>query len=172
MTIELPDHDIRNNLGEKWHPCTLCGTRHKRAELFFDSGSVEPTEDEVFTGATSGDTGVVVDSVLYTGTYAGGDATGAVTLKTLTGSSVDSDTLIETIFQDNEEINGSDGGDGMMTVNGTPYVNKYGRQYPESQMVFRDGKWFCSAHARFRYHHKDIDSHHLHIDEGDRGELW
>ncbi len=92
--LELPDVSLEDNRGEKWNDCYRCGTKYKHAEVFFDSGSVEPTVGETFTGATSADTGVVVDTALYTGSYSGGDATGVVTLSTLTGVSKDSYTMI------------------------------------------------------------------------------
>lgn len=170
--IELPDIDRSNVRGEKWYDCIMCGTRIKKAEVFFDSGSVEPTEDESFTGATSGHTGVVVDYEIYTGTIAGGDATGVVTLKTLTGVSRDSDTLVETMFQDNETITGSTGGADMMTVNGTPQVNKYGRHYAEGNIVVFRGKRYCRAHFPMKWRHKLIDEIPLDITEEDRGTLW
>lgn len=172
MTIELSRAKPSDRLGEKWRPCVLCQPKHKDAEVFFDSGSVEPTVGETLTGATSADTGVVVDTQLYDGSWADGDAEGVVTLTTLTGTSTDSDTLVETVFQDNENLNGSTAGDNCMTVDGTPQVNKYGRLYPQGQMVYRDGQWFCNAHAHYRYHHKDIDDYYPTIDEGNREEIW
>jgi len=166
--LELPDVSRLGNGGEKWNDCCRCGKKYKHAEVWFDSGSEEPTVGETFTGATSGDTGVVVDTALYTGTY-GGDATGVVTLSTLTGVSKDSDTLIETVFQDNETITGSTGGADMMTVNGTPQVNKYGRLYSDSDTVVFRGKRYCFSHFQQKWGHKLIDELPFTIDEGDRG---
>jgi len=171
VSIDLPDTD-READGQKRYDCCMCGTRIKMAEVWFDSGSVAPTTGETLTGATSEDTGVVVDYKVYTGTIAGGDAAGVVTLKTLTGTSVDSDTLVETVFQDNEELNGGTGGDGMMTVDGTPQVNKYGRLYRESDTVLFRGKRYCTAHFPFKWDNKLRDELHFDIDEGDRGERW
>lgn len=57
--------------GEKWYSCAICGTQLKQIHLLFTSGSVEPTVGETFTGASSSDTGVVVESLLSTGTWAG-----------------------------------------------------------------------------------------------------
>jgi len=159
-------------LGEKWYACVKCGAAYKMAEVWFDSGSTAPTADETFTGATSGDTGVVVDYQLYSGTFAGGDAAGVVTLKTLTGSSTDSDTLVETIFQDDENLNGSTAGDNCMTVKGTPQVMKYGRLYPESQTAIFRGKRYCSAHYRWHVNHILMDEAKITIDDGDRGSVW
>jgi len=170
--LELPDVSLEDNRGEKWNDCYRCGTKYKHAEVFFDSGSVEPTVGETFTGATSADTGVVVDTALYTGSYSGGDATGVVTLSTLTGVSKDSDTMIETVFQDNEELNGGTGGDSMMTVDGTPQVNKYGRLYPESEQVIFRGRRYCSAHAMSIIPNTLSDELHLDVTEDERGSEW
>jgi len=170
--LEIPDFDPEDYLGEKFMDCSKCGVRYKHAELLFDSGSVEPTADEVFTGATSGDTGVVVGTELFSGSYSGGDATGAVTLKTLTGTSLDSDTLVETIFQDNEEINGGTAGDSCMTVKGTPEVHKYGRLFPESLIVVFRGQRYCEAHFDAVWRKKLIDEQPFHVTEDDRGDFW
>jgi len=171
--IELPDcNPTGNETGEAYYSCVKCGTEIKMAEVWFDSGSTAPTTDETLTGATSTDTGVVVDYQLYSGTFAGGDAAGVVTLKTLTGTSRDSDTLVETVFQNNENLNGDTAGDNCMTVDGTPQVMKYGRLYPESEIVEWRGKKYCSAHAA-GYIGKMLEKEHtVEINEDDRGTLW
>jgi len=33
------------------------------------------------------------------------------------------------------------------------------QMYPESQLVFKDGLYFCNAHYNFRYHNKAIDKY-------------
>ena len=137
-------------LGEPRRPCVLCGGFFQQVEIRFDSGSVEPTEGETITGATSGDTGVVDEVVLESGTYAGGDAAGTISLNTATG--VDSNGLWGT---DDEALNGSTGGDDMMTLNDNGFQKSYGRLWPVSQMFFRDGKWYCAGHYRFRFEYRD-----------------
>jgi len=170
--IELPDRDMTDAEGEEWYECIMCGTSYKHAELHFDSGSVAPTVGETFTGATSSDTGVVVSTALYSGSYTGGNAEGTVTLSTLTGVSKDSTTLVETVYQDDETITGSTGGADMMTVKGTPQINKYGRFYSESDIVKFRGKQYCSTHFRFRWGHKLIDEIPFTINEEFRGSEW
>ena len=170
--IELPDRDRDENTNDEWDDCIVCGRKYKHAEVWFDSGSVEPTVGETFTGATSADTGVVVSTALYTGTYTGGDATGVVTLSTLTGVSRDSTTLVETVYQDNETITGSTGGADMMTVNGTPQVNKYGRLYADGDIVVFRGKRYCRSHFQWKWNNKLIDETPIFIQEEDRGSLW
>jgi hypothetical protein len=50
--------------GEKMHTCELCGgKKYTRVELPFHIYSTTPVEDEVLTGATSGDTGTVEEVV-------------------------------------------------------------------------------------------------------------
>jgi len=170
--LEIPDFDPEDHLGEKFMDCCRCGVRYKQAEVFFDSGSVEPTVDETFTGATSGDTGIVKGTELYSGSYSGGDAAGVVSLGTLTGTSLDSDTLIETVFQDNEEINGGTAGDSCMTVKGTPEVHKYGRLFPESLIVVFRGQRYCSAHFDSVWRKRLQDETQFHVNEDDRGDIW
>ena len=170
--IELSKTSRREVLGEGWDDCCRCGAKYKHAQVWFDSGSAEPTVGEVLTGATSSDTGVVVGTQLHSGTYAGGDAAGVVTLSTLTGASTDSDTLLETVFQNDENLNGSTGGANMMTVNGTPYVNKYGRLYPDSEIVEFRGKRYCREHFEAVWKNKLIDENIIDINEDDRGTIW
>ena len=109
-----------------------------------------PVVGETLTGATSGDTAVVSSVSLYSGSYAGGDAVGTVECSTATGVNDDGH-----VFQDNEEINGSTGGANIFTANGVGSRHKYGRLYPESEMVMRDGKWWCSDHYRYHYAIRD-----------------
>ena len=172
MSLDLPSPHPDENRGEKYYSCVLCGQAYKMAEVWFDSGSTAPTADETLTGATSTDTGVVVDYQLHSGTFAGGDAVGVVTLKTLTGTSMSTSTYVETVFQDNENLNGSTAGDNCMTVNGTPQVMKYGRLYPESQIVEFRGKKYCRPHFQAYWKNRLIDEQPMDISEDDRGSIW
>lgn len=62
--------------------------------LAFDSGSTEVTEGDTVTGATSGATGIaLIDGILDSGTYGGGDAVGSLILYNVSGT-----------FQDNEGL--------------------------------------------------------------------
>ena len=61
-----------DNKNRKWNTCYFCGSVYVQVMLNFDSGSVAPVEDEVLTGATSGDTGVVESLVIIDGEW--GDA--------------------------------------------------------------------------------------------------
>ncbi len=136
---------------EKWYECGICGPHLRQIHLNFTSGSVEPTVGETFTGATSGATGVVVETVLASGTY-GGDAAGYVTLSSGTGvDSEDKDWGTE-----DEAINGSDGGDDMLTM-GTAWEYTSGLLYPQSQIVERDGRFLCIWHHSFKYIPEDRD---------------
>ena len=36
-------------------------------------------------------------------------------------------------------------------------TNYYGRLYPESLLVERDGRFYCLSHYKFRFYRKDID---------------
>jgi len=74
--------------------------------LNFDSGSVEPQAGETLTGATSGAVGKVISVTVTGGTWGGGDAEGSIELGACSGR-----------FNDNEDIDGSEGGANILTVN-------------------------------------------------------
>ena len=60
------------------------------------------------------------------------------------------------------------GGHWSETDGDTGQTNYYGRLYPESLLVERDGKWYCLYHYDWRFRHKDIDDESFDIDEEDR----
>jgi len=50
----------------------------------------------------------------------------------------------------------------------TDETNWYGRMYPESMMTYRDGKWYCNVHYRWKFRKKDMDDAGFEMDDGDR----
>uniref|UniRef100_A0A6M3KZF5 Uncharacterized protein n=1 Tax=viral metagenome TaxID=1070528 RepID=A0A6M3KZF5_9ZZZZ len=161
-------------LDEGRRACVLCGPFYHEVEMRFDSGgTAEPTVGETFTGASSGDTGVVDEVVLESGTYAGGDAVGTICLTSPTGVGAEGDSSSQYNYgswgTDNETITGSTGGADMMTLNGTGARKSYGRLWPETQLYFRDGKYYCSEHYMFRFRMKTLDETPLFIP--DRGSV-
>ena len=146
-------------LRDKWKPCRLCGALSIYAEIFFDSGSVEPTVDETLTGDTSTHTGVVVNVTVTDGAWDDDDAEGWVEIDTLTGADMEA----WTIFQDNETVTGSVGGSDMFTVNSPlsdqkGFVKVYGILHPKANTVKGDdGHWYCQEHYQFRQRRKDTD---------------
>ena len=155
----------------KWKACHLCTFYHgkdrwKTCELRFDSGSVEPTVGETFTGADSAHTGVVVEvEALLSGTWAGGDAAGYLTLDTLSGD----DSEQGTIFEDNEAINGSTAGDNCLTANGDGIVKVWAVMYPKRMLTKFRGFWYCPEHYQFRAWPILRDEETLVIIEDERG---
>ncbi len=145
----------------------MCSIEDKTCELKYDSGgTTAPTVGETFTGADSGDTGVVtVVQDLISGTSAGGDAAGYITLDTLTG--YDGEQL--TMFQDNEAINGSSAGDNCLTADGEGQVNIDGIFYPRRLLVKLRGKWLCQWHYRFRTKLEHLDEQRIDVSERERG---
>ena len=145
----------------------MCSIEDRTCELKYDSGgTTAPTVGETFTGDESGDTGVVtVVQPLISGTSAGGDATGYITLDTLTG--YDGEQL--TMFQDNEAINGSSAGDNCLTANGAGQVNIDGIFYPRRLLVKLRGKWYCQWHYRFRTKQENLDEQRINVSERERG---
>jgi hypothetical protein len=148
--------------GEKYRSCTWCGDNAVTYALDFDSGSVAPIAGETLTGATSGDTAVVVSVNVESGSWAGGDAAGVIELSSGTG--VDDDGYI---FQDNEEINGGTGGNNMLTANGKGSKHGYGRLYPETLLIERDGKRYCNDHYFATWPVRDWCDMKVDIKEGD-----
>ena len=137
----IPPSQFWKNQGQGWRPCVLCGTLLKRVEVDFDDGGVEPTVGETVTGATSGDTGIITEVVLYSGSYAAGDAAGVIVMSTYTGDASG------VWGQADENLNGSTAGDDFATTMYAGAVKKSGMMYPTNQMVRIDGKWYCKPHA-------------------------
>lgn len=52
----------------------------------------------------------------------------------------------------------SDGGTTPASLNG-------GCMYPESQLIERDGKYYCVEHYGFRFHKKDMDDQDVDAEE-------
>ena len=147
-------------LREKWKSCRLCGSLYAYAEIFFDSGSVEPTVDETLTGDTSTHTGVVVNVTVTDGAWADTDAEGWVEIDTLTGADMEN----WTIFQDDETVTGSTGGSDMFTVDSPlsdqkGFVKQYGILHPKGNMIkAEDGFFYCTEHYSFRFDRKHLDA--------------
>ena len=157
----------------KWKACHLCTTYYgndkwKTCELKYDSGgTTAPVEDETLTGASSGHTGVVVEvETPISGTWAGGDATGYLTVDTLVGDDLEQGT----IFDDDEAINGSTAGDNCLTADGDGVVKVWAVMWPKSQMVKFRGHWYCNEHHRFRAYPILRDEGKLIITEEERNQ--
>lgn len=131
--------------GEKMLVCRLCGTEHIRICLLFTSGSVEPQTDEVLTEPVSGATGTVVEVVLVSGTWAGGDAAGEVYLSSPSGQ----DTVQNSWGTDGEDIDGSVGGSAILTMT-TGILQLSEIRYPLSFMQKFQGAWYCRPHAEYK----------------------
>ena len=140
MTRTLKPKVFREKIrGEKMHTCFTCGKKYTHAVIKFHSGHTEPEEDETLTGATSGHTGVVVDSVVTEGSWFDNDAVGYVEISSVTG--IDEGD----VFEGDEVIDGSVGGANLFKVtHGTE--KSYGTMYPLSYLVKYKGKWYCKEH--------------------------
>jgi len=145
----------------RYRSCDRCGGPTYNVVIDFDAGAVCPTVGETLTGAASGATGVVVETNLVSGTYAGGDAAGRVLLETPTGY----DTFQGTCFSDNEAVTGSVGGVAMLTVDGAGAFKVNGRLYPEGEVNNIDGRWLCREHYEREYPKKGLDEAWIDADE-------
>lgn len=148
----------------KWKACRLCTTKWKTCELKYDAGSSEPVEDEILTGTDSEHTGVVVEvETPLSGTWAGGDAAGYLTMDTLSGDDFEQGT----IFEDDESITGSSGA--ALTADGDGVVKVWAILWPKRLLTKYEGYWLCPEHAGFRMRPKERDKDRLIITETGRG---
>jgi len=160
--------------GSKYDSCYLCSpNKYHRVTLEFTSGSVEPEEDETLTGAESSDTGIVVSVQLYTGSWAGGDATGQIELSGCTGISDIQYLLWGT---EDEVINGSVGGDNILTLDGYGHRKTYGMLYPDELLVEIDtgkyaGRKLCIWHANAFLKRQALDDAEIDLSEDLREEI-
>jgi hypothetical protein len=166
--IVPPDRDRSERLRVGWDACDFCGAKHIQVDLKFTSGSVEPTEDEVITGASSGSTCVFVEVVLLSGSWAGGDAAGW--MKCSTPSAWDGDT--QRWGTADEILNGATAGNNFATLDDLGEIKKYGHLHPKSELTDRDGKRLCIAHYNWYFGPRDRDAEIIEIREEDRGQEW
>ena len=154
--------------GEQMVSCRLCGTEWRRILVPLESGSVEPQTDESITGASSGDTGVVVEYKLLSGSFAGGDAVGELMLKNATGVNVSGWWGTKS-----EALNGSVGGNDIMTLSWEGIEQVHGIKYPLSHMVKYNGVWYCAPHAKFKQESDEKKKIELNVGdlESERGVL-
>jgi hypothetical protein len=152
---------------EKWKACRLCTTKWNTCELKYDSGgTTELTVGETLTGADSGHTGVVVEvETPLSGTWAGGDAAGYLTVDTLVGDDYEQGT----IFEDDEAMNGSTAGDDCLTADGDGVVKIWAVMWPKRLLTKWRGFWYCPEHAGFRRRPILRDEDKLYIIEDERG---
>ncbi len=158
--LHIPDA-VNQASGEKWFTCRMCGAAYDLVELSFTSGSTLPVEDETLTGATSGATAVVDFVKLTSGSWAGGDAAGVIWCTA--PSAFDGDT--GHWGTEDEIINGSTAGSNCLTLDGYGNKKSFGRYYPESETIERDGVRLCTAHNQARWAFKDKDAQEVDISE-------
>lgn len=166
-TLKPKAPDLSTGHHEKWKTCYHCSVKYLTCELKYDSGgTTAPIVGETLTGADSGDTGVVTEvETLLSGTSAGGDAAGFITLDTITG--YDGEQL--TMFEDNEAINGSTAGSNCLTADGEGQVHIGGIFYPKRLMVKYEGRWYCLWHAKSLMRLRELDKQKINISEEERG---
>jgi len=148
--------------GRVWKGCVKCGKPEFHVVLPYDTGTVAPVEDEVLTGATSLDTGVVESWTVESGSWAGGDAAGRIYMKTATGISNQN-----AWGQDNEAVTGSTAA--ALVANGTGWQILSGRMHPLDHLVHRDGKYYCKAHYDMVFGDEGLDTAGQAIDKSESG---
>jgi hypothetical protein len=161
-----PPHrsDNPKDAGEKWDECCMCGSRRYSALVHFYSGRVAPTIGEKITGLTSGDTCIVEDYKLISGTYAGGDAVGIIIGNTPTGY----DNINLEVFHKDEELDGSISGVNMANATRHGAVQIAGRLIADGDLITYRGKKYCSQHFTYKFEHDWLDEVKIDRDEGDR----
>jgi hypothetical protein len=167
-TVRPPDsaNDFKACENSEWRACRVCGTPEYRAIVYFDAGTVAPTEDayssvtetwtggEVVTG-TSGCTGIIHKSHLRSGSYAGGDAAGCLELRSPTGYEREN----YTIFADNDILTGATSFRAVADTIGSVVIN--GTLYPRKDMVEYQGQWYCAPHFAWKFGH-EWESEYIH----------
>jgi hypothetical protein len=152
MTVRPPDSG--NEFGEcrnySWRSCRVCGTTQFKAVVYFDGGSKEPAVGETATGGTSTHSGVIEKVYVRSGSWTGGDASGCLELTSPTGYEREN----YTIFQNNENLNGSVCGNDFAEVDTVGSVVINGVLYPDKDMVEYQGQWFCKAHFAWKFGHE------------------
>lgn len=158
--MTLPDSYPRKDCeNAKYYACCMCEPGHVYYELRYDACSAAATVGETITGASSGDTGVVVTDTLESGSVAAGTGAGTLELSGVTGAN----TTYYQAFTDNEALTGSSTFVGV--ANDEADKKQYGLMYPEGDTVMRDGKTYCSFHFALRFRKKDDDAVRMEIDE-------
>ena len=89
---------------------------------------------------------------------------GEAAIEFSTGAGVDDDGYI---FADNETVNGSVGGTNILTAQGVGSRHGYGRLYPESELIERDGRRFCRDHYFWVFPVKDWAEMEVNVQEDD-----
>ena len=145
MKLTYPDRSAAT--GQKWDACWLCGPLKYRALLYFDSCTAEPTVGETITGEASADTGVVEEYTMTSTTA------GVMELTSPTGY----DSIENTIFSDNEKLDGTNAGLDFALANGDGGLHLSGHLYPLSELVYREGHYYCQPHYRARFQPQDED---------------
>jgi len=158
--------------GQRWYPCEICGTAHRTVEMFFQSGSEEPSVGDVLEGAASGHSGTVVKVYLSTGTWAGGDAEGIIELSSPSGlRSQTADTNPFTAFTLSETINNTTTvASNVMSCHATALGQgkQYGRFHPEGDIIKYRGKKYCKYHFNFRFKREWEEDERIDIKEDNR----
>lgn len=155
-----------DNQNQSWGECCVCGSLQYRATAHFTGGTVAPVEGETLTGGTSHRTGVVDEVFLISGTWAGGDAEGVVTMTSPAGY----DSMYLILFTDGETVTGSSGAN--FVENGDGSVNVSGLQYNRGQIVVYNGKMYCRPHFEYMWKKRLISDSHIDINEDIRNLPW
>jgi len=119
-SVQTANAQITSNPGKLWDVTLVSdGSNAGVAQLLdgtpvtldYDSGgTTTPTIGETITGATSGRVGTLVSYTTDSGTWAGGDAAGTMSLIVCSGAA---------LYTDDEPLTGSTSGANMATANGT-----------------------------------------------------
>jgi hypothetical protein len=77
-------------------PVTYCGEDEKEDVILeFDNGTAEFTEDATLTGQASGATAIIDEVTVNSGSFAGGDAAGFLSLSNVSGSFEDDEAIVD-----------------------------------------------------------------------------
>jgi len=154
--------DIRTtygHMGEAFRSCVYCGGNpYTEVEIKFTYGIIEPVIGEILTSITTA-TGVVASVDLFSGQWCDGTATGYITMTSPTGFDEDGHWGVE-----GETLSGNRFGT-ILDLDSDGTEKTYGIFYPESDMIFHDGRWICTWHFRWRYQREEEEKVQIDIEE-------
>ena len=162
------------DLNQRWYDCVVCGTSHRTVELQFTNGKSSlnyraPIVGDVILGQTSGDGGTISKITIWSGTWAGENATGIMELTSPTGlSSQTADDNPFTAFSLGETVrNVTLSRSGVFITHATVYGQgkQYGRPHPEGDVIRYRGKIYCNRHFIYRFQQEWDDEEKIDIKE-------
>ena len=156
-------------LDEKWRSCALCGQYKVTTHTYTGTSQVDEIDASTkkvvtFEAATTlvtdetAETIAVGDMFILEEDYATEGGTGLTSWREI--ESIDSETQLTLVTAYEDAVTSPGAKDARIREE-----RGAGPLYPESQLVFKDGLYFCHAHYTFRYRNKAIDEYTPNVED-------